>query len=184
MPGSRRWWLVVVGYVVVLFGVQPWLGFAVDAAKARWGTQAFAAAVTAAAIGAGVVLVLVAIPMLRRASRIELAALALAAALYALGIAALEIPQERLHYVEYGLLAAMLFAGMAPGDDAQGPWRAALLAVVSTAAIGWLDEVVQGAFWERRYFDWRDVELNARAAVLGVLAGVPLHRAWRRGGRD
>jgi len=52
-------------------------------------------------------------------------------------------------------------------------WQAALAATVITIGLGYLDEGLQGALWERRYFDWRDVLLNAQAAVLGTLASVP-----------
>lgn len=182
MPGSRRWWAGVALYVGVLFGVQPWLGLAVDAAKSRFGERAFAATVTAvAAIGAAALLA-GAVPLLRRATRGELAMVVAAVLLYAAGVAALPIPQERLHYLEYGALSAVIYVGLgARRDKDRRDGRAALLAVLATAALGWLDEILQGALWERRYFDWRDVELNARAAVLGVLAAAPLLRAWRRG---
>lgn len=182
-PGSRGWWLAAAGYVAVLFAVQPWLGFAVDTLKERWGERAFALGVTGAAVLGGAALALAAVRLLRSATAGEIALLALVAALYGVGVASLSIPQERLHYLEYGLLAAILYAGVAARGDHWPGWRAGLAALAATVFLGWLDETIQGAFWERRYFDWRDVELNGRAAVLGVLAAYPLFRAWRRQSR-
>ena len=180
IPSSRNWWLGVAAYVVVLFAVQPWLGVAVDAAKARWGDRAFALTVTGAAVVVAAAVLVVAVPLLRRATPAEIALLAAAVALYAAGVASLDIPQERLHYLEYGGLAAFIHAGIAARAKSASQWGAAMVAVVVTSALGWLDETLQGALWERRYFDWRDVELNVRAACVGVLAAVPLFGAWRR----
>jgi hypothetical protein len=164
---------------VALFAVQPYLGFWVDAIKERWGDGALATAVTAVGGLFAVLVAAYALRLLKAATAAERAALVAAAVLYVLGVTALEIPQERLHYVEYGVLAALVFLGL-QGGRRSGAWRSAALAIAIVAAIGWLDEALQGALWERRYFDWRDVELNLRAAALGVLATVPLWSAQRR----
>lgn len=179
-PGSRGWWGLVATYVVLLFGVQPWLGFLVDALRARWGEAGFATAISVVAAVVAVAVALFALRIARAATRIELAVMVLGGLLYAAGVALLEIPQERLHYAEYGLLSALVFAGL-QGEHRERAGRTAVAAIVLAAALGWLDEALQGALWERRYFDWRDVELNLRAAALGVLLAVPIWSAWLRG---
>jgi len=110
----------------------------------------------------------------RRASGFDRVLLVAVLVLYAGATAMLEIPQERLHYAEYGLLAGLVF--FAARAQGAGRWTAAAAAVMVTSGLGYLDEHLQGAFWERRYFDWRDVQLNVQAALLGALTSLPLDR--------
>ena len=176
---ARRWWVLVAVYTAVLFAVQSRLGVLVDALKERWGVPAFETFMLAVALAAGAVFLVLAWRLWSRAGSTDRGLLILAAIGYALGIGILEVPQERLHYVEYGLLAGLVyFAGQAQG---LGTRNSALLAIAATSALGYLDEVLQGAFWERRYFDWRDVQLNVQAALLGTLVAVPVERIVRRG---
>jgi hypothetical protein len=178
-PGTRAWWGLVVVYVLLLFGVQPWLGFLVDALKERWGETAFATGVSLVAVAVALIVAVLAVRIARAATPVEWAVLLLGGVLYAVGVALLDIPQERLHYAEYGLLSALVFLGL-QGEHRDGAGRSAAVAIVAVAGLGWLDETLQGALWERRYFDWRDVELNVRAAALGVLLAVPMWSAWLR----
>jgi hypothetical protein len=171
------WWTVVAIYTVVLFAVQSRLGFLVDALKERWGVPTFERFMLAVALGAGAIFLVLAWRLWSRAAGADRGFLVLAAVGYAVGISLLDVPQERLHYVEYGVLAGLIyFAARAQGLGLRG---AAVLAFAATSALGYLDEVLQGALWERRYFDWRDVQLNVQAAVLGTLAAVPVERTVR-----
>jgi len=104
-----RWWLLVAAYVAVLFAMQPRLGFVVDAAKERWGVPAFEWTMLAAAVAAGLLFVALAMRIWRTASRADRMLLVAVAALYVVGVSLLDIPQERLHYVEYGLLAGLVY---------------------------------------------------------------------------
>lgn len=178
-PGTSSWWAFVAAYVVALFAAQPRLGFAVDAFKARWGDAALERTVWVAAGLAAAVLVGALVRLWRVARPAERLLVLAGVGLYGIGVLALEIPQERLHYVEYGVLAGLLYVGL----ESRPGWRwpkAALVALLVTSGLGYLDEVLQGRFWERRYFDWADVALNVRAAALGILVAVPMFRAARR----
>ena len=178
MTSRRRWWLFVAIYVGLLFAMQPRLGFIVDGLKERWGVAGFERAMLAAAVAVGVLFVGLAARVWRLASSTDRLLLIGAGALYLLGVSLLEIPQERLHYMEYGTLAALVyFACRRATSWNPGIWPAAVVAIVVTFGFGYLDEVLQGALWERRYFDWRDVLLNGQAAVLGTIASVPVERA-------
>lgn len=179
-PGaSRLYWSLVAGYVALLFALQPRLGFWVDAFKERWGPDTFdlTTAVVSAAGGLAVAALLV--RAWQSATRLERGILVLAGVLYGFGVAALDIPQERLHYLEYGLLSGLICFGLQEGGTRPW-WQAALAGTIITSGLGFLDETLQDRLWERRYFDWRDVSLNARAAVLGVMVAVPLRNAWGR----
>lgn len=182
-PGARSWWALVAVYVVVLFAVQPRLGFAVDAFKARWGDAALERTVWVLA-GVAALAVVAALGLVwRSASPLDRLLIVGGLVLYGVGVLALEIPQERLHYVEYGVLAGLLY-GAVESRPGWTPWRAAAFAFAVATGFGYLDEELQGRLWERRYFDWLDVALNARAAALGALLAVPMYRAWRRRRED
>ena len=178
-----RWWPLAAAYTAGLFALQPRLGFFVDAFKERWGAPAFERTMLAAVVVAGLLFAAIAARLWRAATGTERFVLMAVAVLYVVGVALLEIPQERLHYVEYGLLAGLVYFACRR-DSGQGltTGQAAVAAILITIGLGYLDEALQGALWERRYFDWRDVQLNAQAAVLGVLASVPIERAGTRRG--
>jgi len=74
-------------------------------------------------------------------------------------------PQERFHFVEYGVL--YLLALRAIVLDVRG-LSAYLLAAAATILAGWFDEYAQD-FVETRYFDWADVRMNALAAGMAAL---------------
>lgn len=174
----NRWWLLVAAYVVALFAMQPRLGFVVDAFKEQWGAATFERTMLAAAVVVGLLFATMAQRIWSTATRADRLILIAVVALYVVGVAMLDIPQERLHYVEYGLLAGLIyFACRRDPKLSMGGWQAALAAIAMTIGLGYLDEWLQGELWERRYFDWRDVLLNAQAAVLGTLASVPIERA-------
>jgi len=176
-----RWWLLVATYVVVLFAMQPRLGFAVDAFKERWGQATFERTMLAAAVTAALLFAATTLRIWRVATRTDRLLLVAVVAFYGVGVSLLEVPQERLHYVEYGLLAGFVYFACRRGlERSMSSWRAALVAIVVTIGLGYLDEVLQGSFWERRYFDWRDVLLNAQAAVLGTVASIPIERTSKR----
>lgn len=106
--------------------------------------------------------------------------LAAAGAVY-LGLAvAMEVPQERLHLVEYGALAILLRAAFA--ESAAVRPRGAhsanvdLRSLLAATAIGWLDEAMQGILPNRMY-DLRDVGFNALAAAVALGAAAALRVA-------
>jgi hypothetical protein len=102
-------------------------------------------------------------------------AVAVCASLFLRIISSLEIVQERLHLVQYAVLAGVLEAALrerwtvASGAAARAWWRPAVAAACATALVGWADEGVQ-ALTPERVYDLRDVGLNALAGVL-FLAG-------------
>ncbi len=173
---------MVAAYIVGLFALQPRLGFVVDALKERWGDAALATVLTLIAALGGVALVASVSRVWSAATMPERAGLGIAVLLYVLGVWVLEIAQERLHYLEYGLLAALVYTGLTRGGLRRPP--AAVIAIVATALLGWLDEELQGRLWERRYFDWRDVRLNLQAAILGTGVAVPFCNVLERRRRD
>jgi VanZ family protein len=110
----------------------------------------------------------------RRAPRRVWLALPLVALGYALVYRfAVVAPEERVHLIQYGLLALLIFLALG-ARAAASPAPASLLrrsvtAFLLTAALGWLDEIFQGLH-PARVYDLRDVGLNAIAAALALTA--------------
>ena len=106
--------------------------------------------------------------------------LAAAGAVYLVLAVAMEVPQERLHLVEYGALAILLRAAFA--ESAAVRPRGAhsanvdLRSLLAATAIGWLDEAMQGILPNRMY-DLRDVGFNALAAAVALGAAAALRVA-------
>ena len=103
---------------------------------------------------------------LRRAHWTGLAA---ATVVYAALVAYLRgLPDEVVHLAEYGGLGLLVRFAL---DTAPGAAKSAV-AIVLTAALGFLDEWTQGAT-PGRFFDWRDVVVNTVAAAVPVLLLAP-----------
>jgi len=92
----------------------------------------------------------------------------------------LELPEERLHFLEYGLVGGLVFTALAErrrntstdsaerpfGRDLVGP---AVSAFLITGAAGWIDEGIQEIL-PNRFYDLRDVAMNAAAGAMAVLS--------------
>jgi hypothetical protein len=106
-------------------------------------------------------------------------------ATYLLVLVRMAIPEERTHLIEYGVVA--IFVKEALTERASQGRRVpvpALLAILTTALVGLLDECIQ-AFLPTRVFDFRDILFNGLAAVMAVAASVALTwaRRWRNRNR-
>lgn len=103
------------------------------------------------------------------------------AASYLLLFVRMTIPTERTHLIEYGVVALLLHQALLErrrnGRTVRAP---ALVAVVATALLGWVDEGIQ-ALLPNRVYDIRDVGFNALAGLMAVVASVALSWARQRG---
>lgn len=99
---------------------------------------------------------------LRRPSSYLLLAAVLA--LYAREMAVLTIPEERLHLIEYGVLAFLVFRALVLDLSDRWAFPAAFLI---TFLIGWGDEGIQYLLPDR-YYQFSDVVLNGFSAALGL----------------
>lgn len=143
----------------------------------------------------------------RRPGRTELFVLAAAAVAYLGVLLRMERVEERVHFLEYGLVGGLVYAALlerwrrGPGGGAArgretspggaeapdrpvsaGPARGRfpwteLIAIFVTAAAGWGDEGIQ-AILPNRVYELRDVGLNVAAGILVVTAMAA--RSWAR----
>ncbi|HEX7150475.1 MAG TPA: VanZ family protein [Thermoanaerobaculia bacterium] len=94
------------------------------------------------------------------------ASLIVIAGLYGAAILPMSSPEEKIHFIEYGVVA-LLAEGSAPQR-----WSATkkyLGAALFVLAAGWGDELIQ-ALLPSRYYDLRDVAFNAAAGVIALVA--------------
>lgn len=184
---TRSYWGLVSIYVVVLLSAQSFLGYGLDFFKETWGDAALNRTAYALVAAGGLVMAFLGARLWRLTTVRDRWLIAMSMVIYAAGTMTARFPQERLHYVGYGLLAGLLYGGWKPTTGApseetgQHPgWaRPALLALVVGSAIGFLDELLQ-IVWPRRYFDWEDVKINVLAVAVGVLVAIPVVNALQR----
>ena len=106
------------------------------------------------------------------------------AAAYLLVFVRMAIPEERTHLIEYGVLAVFTHEALLErASQGRRVPRPALIAILTTALFGILDECIQGVL-PNRVFDTRDILFNVLAAVMAVAASVALAWARRRTGRS
>jgi len=86
------------------------------------------------------------------------------------------LPEERLHFLQYGAVAALIYLALEERRlrlDEAGTGRVDLptrlpsiaVAAVATGVLGWIDEGIQ-AILPNRYYDIRDVAFNAAAGII------------------
>ena len=80
-------------------------------------------------------------------------------------LAKLEIQAERIHLIEYAILAAIIYRSLKKGQRISAIYFK-IFAI--GFAIGFFDEVIQ-YFLPNRVFDTRDILLNGAAVLLGEI---------------
>ena len=172
---ERRLWAWALATVVAIYSTLGLAGALAERLRAE------GLLVASFVLGFALVLTAVAASALRRRpGRYELWAAVGVTAVYGMIIVRMGIaPEERTHLFEYMLVGALLHQALAErarnGRRVPAP---AVLTVILTAAIGWIDEGIQ-AVLPNRVYDLRDVGFNALAGLMAVVAGLVLARARR-----
>lgn len=172
---ERRLWLWVLATVVAIYAT---LGLARTLAGVLRDRNLLDKSFIAAL---GVLAVVVVIQAVRtKPGGYEISIAIAVAAVYAMVLVRMGLPEERTHLFEYGLVAVLIFYALTERRDNGRPVRApAILAVLATTLVGWLDEGIQWVM-PTRVYDWVDVGFNALAALMAVLATVALRWAKSR----
>ncbi len=158
----------MIGYILVIFASLPFVREVVIALRQQ---HLLGAAVTLLYFVAAVALVYHVVFDVRLSDRIAFLALVILAAATGAMILGLSIPEERIHFVQYGLLALLARSALAWYFK---PWQQYVGAFLIAASAGWIDELIQGLLPDRVY-DLRDVAINAVAAMLALTADEVLH---------
>ncbi len=91
---------------------------------------------------------------------------------YFLGMTLLSIPEERLHFIEYGVLVFLIYRALVL-DFKNG--QSYFAAFVITSFVGLGDEGIQYLL-PNRYYQLKDVCLNSASAALGLALVYVIHR--------
>lgn len=82
-----------------------------------------------------------------------------------------------MHFLQYGSMALLARSALARGTQSYAA-RSLLLGIALTSTLGLLEECLQGLLpW--RVFDWRDVAMNAGAALTALFWDELLHDRLR-----
>src|SRR3989344_7541905 len=84
---------------------------------------------------------------------------------YAYGLVTIPYPEEKIHFIEYGILAYLIFRALQLDQGARAAYAGAF---ALTAALGWGDEGIQHLL-PNRYYQTSDVVLNAVSGLLGLI---------------
>lgn len=115
--------------------------------------------VAAFAVAASVMLALIFRHPRNRTRRVILGLFA-TGVVYAAVIVPMQSPEEKIHFIEYGVVALLAHAALN---------RRYVAAALFVVAAGWIDEGIQ-ALLPSRVYDLRDVAFNAAAGVLALVA--------------
>jgi hypothetical protein len=102
------------------------------------------------------------------------------AVVYAIVIYPMNSPEEKIHFIQYGVVALLAHASAPPAWSAKTRFLACALFV---AAAGWIDEGIQ-ALLPSRFYDLRDVAFNAAAGLMALIALAVCSRRERAVGPD
>lgn len=171
-PGPR--WAVVAGYLLAIYLTLP-----LTPVMARLAFQLAGRQMTGWIISIGLLLAMIGVVLVmfsRIDRRRRLWALLPFVAIAALATT-VDNPVERIHFLEYGLLAFLLFraAGRPRGMGLVWVYCSVLLAGFSDECIQWM--------LPNRYFDLHDVGMNAIGASIGLWFGVMIRRPEPAGTR-
>jgi VanZ family protein len=183
---ERFYWAAALSLVGLTWSTLYWARLVAEQLRDRGWLNATMWAIFAVA-GLGV-LVLVG---RQRPGWREVAVLAAFAAAYGVAITTfLKLPEEALHFVQYGLVGGLFFAALAerrrhPAASAllHRPAVPALFAFLLTLAAGWTDEGIQYLL-PNRVYDLRDVAFNAAAGALAIAGTAAWRWARQRGGKE
>lgn len=163
---ERRDWLLVIVGTAIIYATLPIarrLANAIEGAGYKWVLYIGPIVIVALAFLAALVYVF---KQLYSHRLLRIFCMIIVASLYALFLKYLgKIPIERIHLLEYGILA--IFAKRAFDNRTSG-FLPYLFSAALVAVTGFGDELIQGVLPDR-YFDWRDVMTNALSGVLGLM---------------
>ncbi|MBP9144503.1 MAG: VanZ family protein [Thermoanaerobaculia bacterium] len=165
---AARTWVLVGIYVAVLFASVP---FARDIVVGLREQHLLGTSVTLLYFAAVVGLVYHVVFDVRLSDRIAFLALVLLALVTGSLVLGLAVPEERIHFLQYGLLALLCRRALAWHFEPRGQ---VLGAVALASVAGVLDEVLQGVTPDR-VCDARDMMINSVAAFLAIVAEEALH---------
>ncbi|HEY3256716.1 MAG TPA: VanZ family protein [Polyangiaceae bacterium] len=170
----ERHWIALGAYVAVVFVTVPFTRRVVLALR---NTDLLGATVTGSYAIAVAGVVYYVLFNRRLADWVAFAVVAALLCVVTVLLLGLAIPEERVHFLQYGSMALLARSALARGTEGHAA-RSLALGVALTSTLGLLEECLQGLVpW--RVFDWRDVAMDAGAALITLLLDELLHDRLR-----
>jgi len=163
---DSRFWKrggVTLGYIAAIYAFLPFSSGVMLSLNA---TGLLPLLITVTFLATAVVTVALMLTRFRIVDSAAYFLMAAAALVVGYFIVGLEVPQERIHFIQYGLLVVAVMWTL-EATNLQSRGAIFLIGILITAAVGLGDELIQGVV-PGRYFDWRDVGFNGLAATVGA----------------
>ena len=185
VPGferERRWWIASLAFVILIYATLYFVRGPVEYLRENNLLRlAVGAAFATALVWAIVILVR------RGVGWMEGLVLLVSSAVFFSAVQMAGLPEEKLHFLEYGLLGAMLLTATRERALRLGKrgssalWSSALVAAVLASLAGWGDEGIQ-AVLPNRYYDVRDILWNSLGSgmVIAALVAASMARDFDR----
>lgn len=171
---EKRLWLWTFAIVVAIYAS---LGLAGELASALRDRD-----ILSDAIWVGLFLIAATVVALTLKTRVGGAEIGVVA-VYLIVLTRMGLPEERSHIIEYSVVAAFIYEALIErANNGRNVPMPALIALVATASIGALDELIQ-LLLPNRVFDVRDIGFNALAGMMAIGAALALNAArnwWSR----
>lgn len=156
-----RDWSIVAGYAFFIYStlsIMPWIWNNIS--ETTGGLNSFLVAVVLVVLALYMVFYLIA----AKKTISSFLWLPLLITFYVLALRMIELPIERIHFIEYGLLSILVFKALRHSIQNKSVYAwAALIAFL----FGCIDEGIQ-YFLPNRSFDIKDITVNAVAAFFGL----------------
>jgi VanZ family protein len=158
MKAIRGIWIIIALYVMIIYTTLPFMRVTIEYLYAQLGRELLGVLINAAILTLAAVLFLLASRRETRPSALELVPFAVVAAVMLM----LDRPEERIHFLEYGLLGLLLVKA-----SGKSTFIFPLLLVILAGSV---DEFIQ-LLLPSRVGDLRDVAMNATGGALGIWSG-------------
>lgn len=156
-----RDWTIVFSYTLLIYISLPVMpGLWAKFARYAGDFTNYIAGIVLAALGLYIVFYLIS----RRKGLCAFIWLGILAFFYTWGLSRLELPIERIHFIEYGLLSLFVFRALRHNINGKSIY---LWSGIAVFCLGFLDEGIQYAL-PNRVYETKDVIINGFAGVLGL----------------
>ena len=157
----KKYWLWVLGWIALIYSTLSIVRPICEYLKKHTPFAVFMNVLMACLLAALVILLVFKIRIHRGASLVWLFFVLSG---YSYGLWMIKYPEEKLHFVEYGLLAFLIHRACCLDLRKELSY---IVAFILTSLAGWGDEMLQGVL-PNRYYQTDDVLLNIFSGLLGL----------------
>ena len=165
MSARKRAWVICGGYVIIIYSTLSIMRPVLNILKALLG-DFFGLSVSLVPLIMGLIVIPASIKIIQCRNLFSKVLFFLCICVYCVSLYYLKIPEERIHLIEYGLLAVLVLRAL--GFDIKNDMYLYGLSFMFTGFLGSVDELIQHLL-PNRVGDVRDIVLNAFSGLLGLM---------------